>query len=548
MGKRRKKMMTSPVFECIKCSKAGNKQLMMEHFVRAHVTGGRAPWSCSKCGFRALSKQALHRHEGHFIHKSAEKQHPSVPTTYIKSNNPYVVRVGQDIIPVNDAAVGDINDDGQTGCARKFGEDGTMTFKRRWSDMDDSDREARFQDYDTCDSPDVPNYDTCDERGIQTYDYNHEKRPCRNYQRDWSRFSNPDQFPSPQPDVHIPHVRDQVHTDTSNYELSFSPTDIAPDLCGHVKPTVVKDKECSTVHSECLSVKKAEDGEVDVGPVLETEMSTNSRNDLSLDISSSEVGYSEVPHGARCTSVNPSELLVSNARERKCSELRGQAQTSHNTHVDRRHRNIKGESGVIQGTEPERVATSSSTTGKISNCHVKSPTLSESSSCGRVCNTPRSVDTSAVVEILAASRKDGASGPSRTWDQLAEAGSSCLGGRDMTVPTTTGDKAVPTTSVDKAAPTTTGGTGDEPEPYTSSAEFHRYVSEERDEVEDEDDPESHNDDLSESRMLEEKVNDLVAALEPLKNISKALIAIDHHMRRLLPLIENLTKDNFKKQK
>lgn len=39
--------------------------------------------------------------------------------------------------------------------------------------------------------------------------------------------------------------------------------------------------------------------------------------------------------------------------------------------------------------------------------------------------------------------------------------------------------------------------------------------------------------------LEGKVVDLVMALEPLKNISKALIAVDHHLRRLLPLLELL---------
>ncbi|XP_046576694.1 uncharacterized protein LOC124284623 isoform X2 [Haliotis rubra] len=43
----------------------------------------------------------------------------------------------------------------------------------------------------------------------------------------------------------------------------------------------------------------------------------------------------------------------------------------------------------------------------------------------------------------------------------------------------------------------------------------------------------------EEGALVEKITELTQSLEPLKNISKALIALDHHMRRLLPLVNQI---------
>ncbi|XP_046576668.1 DEAD-box ATP-dependent RNA helicase 42-like [Haliotis rubra] len=43
----------------------------------------------------------------------------------------------------------------------------------------------------------------------------------------------------------------------------------------------------------------------------------------------------------------------------------------------------------------------------------------------------------------------------------------------------------------------------------------------------------------EEGALVEKITELTQSLEPLRNISKALIALDHHMRRLLPLVNQI---------
>lgn len=90
--------MASWNYECSKCSMIGTKEKAVELFIRTHLSIERVPWRCSLCDFKALSRQQLHNHDRHYRHIKAEKMYTQEVIEYIKSKNPYEVKVGTDIV------------------------------------------------------------------------------------------------------------------------------------------------------------------------------------------------------------------------------------------------------------------------------------------------------------------------------------------------------------------------------------------------------------------------------------------------------------------
>ncbi|XP_046359872.2 DEAD-box ATP-dependent RNA helicase 42-like [Haliotis rufescens] len=91
--------MTSQNYECSKCPKIDTQRKLTEHFIRSHVTDEEAPWRCSLCNFKALSHHQLQNHTNHFRHQEAVKRCPLGIIEYIKSKTPYKVQFGRDILP-----------------------------------------------------------------------------------------------------------------------------------------------------------------------------------------------------------------------------------------------------------------------------------------------------------------------------------------------------------------------------------------------------------------------------------------------------------------
>ncbi|XP_067652592.1 cylicin-2-like [Haliotis asinina] len=91
--------MASEIYECSKCDTNGKREQLIEHFIRTHVSLERAPWTCSLCDFKAVSVGQLHRHTHHFRHQEALRQKPREKVEYEKSPNPYEVQIGRDIFP-----------------------------------------------------------------------------------------------------------------------------------------------------------------------------------------------------------------------------------------------------------------------------------------------------------------------------------------------------------------------------------------------------------------------------------------------------------------
>lgn len=86
------------LFQCSKCPFRGNTKNTIQHFIIKHTSDDRVPFLCQTCNFKTISNAKWQRHI-----KDPKKPHVNKEHICVKSSNPYVVIVSEDIKEVDEA-------------------------------------------------------------------------------------------------------------------------------------------------------------------------------------------------------------------------------------------------------------------------------------------------------------------------------------------------------------------------------------------------------------------------------------------------------------
>ncbi|CAC5422734.1 unnamed protein product [Mytilus coruscus] len=90
------------LLQCSKCPFRGNTKNTIQHFIIKHASDDRVPFVCKTCNFKTVSHAKWQRHL-----KDLKKHHVNKEHICMKSINPYVVIVGEDITEFESTCIND---------------------------------------------------------------------------------------------------------------------------------------------------------------------------------------------------------------------------------------------------------------------------------------------------------------------------------------------------------------------------------------------------------------------------------------------------------